>query len=126
MAPNVVLWVRAGERDSDDAVAFLKANRYGADEVRDLGKRPPDAVELAALAKAVGGDAAALVDGRHPRAAELVPHGGAPLTLDGLAAVLRQEPRLLKAPILVTPRGGLAGFRESRWRSFLDIGKGRS
>ena len=30
------------------------------------------------------------------------------------------------APLFLTPRGALAGFKERAWREFLDIGKGRS
>ncbi len=30
------------------------------------------------------------------------------------------------APLFLTPRGALAGFKERAWRDFLDIGKGRS
>jgi arsenate reductase-like glutaredoxin family protein len=36
------------------------------------------------------------------------------------------DPAALKAPVLLTPRGAVMGFRERRWRDFLDIGKGRS
>lgn len=97
--PNIVLWVRKGHRESEDALAFLKANRYGADAVRDLASSPPTEEERRRLVAGLGGDAAALLD----------PRTGEP-----------------KAPLLLTPRGALAGFRESRWRSFLDIGKGRA
>jgi arsenate reductase-like glutaredoxin family protein len=31
-----------------------------------------------------------------------------------------------RAPILLTPKGAIVGFRERRWREFLDIGKGRN
>lgn len=97
--PNVVLWVRKGDRASEDAQAFLKANGYGADEVRDVDAAPPTAEERRRLAVGLGGDEAPLTDPRRP---------------DGL-----------RAPLLLTPRGALAGFRESRWRAFLDIGRGR-
>lgn len=97
--PNVILWVRKGDRDSEDAAAFLKANRYGADAVRDLDAAPPTDDERRRLVAGLGGDAAALLD----------PKTGA-----------------TRAPLLLTPKGALAGFRESRWRAFLDIGRGRS
>lgn len=97
--PNIVLWVRKGDRDSDDAVAFLKANHYGADAVRDLDAAPPSEDERRRLVAGLGGDVAALTDPKSGR---------------------------MKAPLLLTPKGALAGFRESRWRAFLDIGKGRA
>lgn len=123
--PNVALWVRKGHRESEDAQAFLKAHHYAADAVLDLAVRRPTAAELAALAKAVGG-AQFLVDPRHPSAAGLLPAGDDAAAQESILAALVQEPGLLRAPVLVTPRGGLAGFRESKWRAFLDIGRGRS
>ena len=100
MGAGVTLWVRKGHKDSDDALAFLKANKYAADAVRDLDAQPPTPAERQALVTGLGGDAAALMDPK--------------------------EPGQVRAPLLLTRRGALAGFRESRWRAFLDIGKGRS
>lgn len=99
MGAGVILWVRKGHKDSDDAVAFLKSHKYAADAVRDVDAQPPTEAERQALATGLGGDAAALQDPK--------------------------EPGRLRAPLLLTRRGALAGFRESRWRAFLDIGKGR-
>jgi hypothetical protein len=100
MGAGVILWVRAGHKDSEDALAFLKSNRYAADEVRDLARSPPTPEERRALVVGLGGDEAALMDPK--------------------------DPASLRAPILLTRRGALAGFRESKWRAFLDIGKGRA
>lgn len=100
MGAGVTLWVRKGDKDSDDARSFLKSNRYAADAVRDLDAAPPTPEELAALVQGLGGDASLLQDPR--------------------------QPGRMRAPLLLTRRGALAGFRESRWRAFLDIGKGRA
>ena len=100
MGAGVTLWVRKGHKDSDDALAFLRSHKYAADAVRDLDAAPPTPEEVAALVQGLGGDAAALRD--------------------------LKEPARMRAPLLLTRRGALAGFRESRWRAFLDIGKGRA
>jgi arsenate reductase-like glutaredoxin family protein len=113
----VTLWGRAGDAETLDAVAFLKRERYGADRVLDLDRSPPTPRELESLRKGLG-DLRAAADPRHPDAAS------APA--DGLAAWLAADPRRIRAPLLLTPKGALAGFREQRWRAFLDIGKGRS
>lgn len=126
MGAGVTLWVRPGEAASDGARAFLKAHGYAADAVRDLRAQPPGAADLAAAARALGGDPWALVDVRHPSYGEVLPRGGEGLGPDGLVALLASHPQLLKAPVLLTPKGGVAGFRETAWRAFLDVGKGRA
>jgi arsenate reductase-like glutaredoxin family protein len=88
----VILWVRDGDAECDDAMRFLKANRYAADSVRDFDGAPPTPDEWGAIAKGLGGTA----------------------------------PATDRVPILLTPKGALVGFRERRWRDFLDIGKGRA
>lgn len=93
---NVVLWIRAGQSESQDAKAFLKQHGYAADAVRDATAQPPDETERQQLVAAAGA-------------------GPAPFDLAGH----------LRTPTLVTPKGILVGFRERRWREFLDIGKGR-
>ena len=100
MGAGVTLWVRKGHKESDDAVSFLKSHKYAADAVRDLDQSPPTPEETAALVQGLGGEASLLQDPK--------------------------EPGRLRAPILLTRRGALTGFRESKWRAFLDIGKGRS
>ena len=126
MGAGITLWVRAGSRDSEEARSFLKANRYAADAVKDLGVAPPRGAELETLTKGLGGDLWPLVDLRHARYGELLPRGAEGLDLAELKAVLEAHPTLLKDPLLLTPKGALAGFRESKWRAFLDIGRGRS
>ena len=100
MGAGITLWVRRGDRDCDDALAFLRSNRYAADAVRDLDTAPPSPQETEQLVAGLGGDPAALLDPK--------------------------SPGRLRAPLLLTRRGALAGFRESKWRAFLDIGKGRA
>lgn len=100
LGAGVTLWVRAGDKDSEDALAFLKSHRYAADAVRDLDRSPPIDAEREALVTGLGGNAALLDDPR--------------------------QPGRLRSPLLLTRRGALAGFRESKWRAFLDIGKGRA
>jgi len=50
-----------------------------------------------------------------------------PPTPDELARLAKGglDPAALRPPVLLTPRGAVMGFRERRWREFLDIGKGR-
>jgi arsenate reductase-like glutaredoxin family protein len=122
----VILWTRSNHPETQDALAFLKQNRYGADQARDLAQQPPAAVELEALRKGFGGELWPLVDARHPRYGEWLPRGAEDVSHEELAALLLAHPDLLKAPILLTPKGALAGFREQKWRAFLDIGKGRN
>lgn len=113
----ITFWGRRGDRDTLDAQAFLRQNRYGADRVLDLDATPPTLADLELLRKGLG-DLRAAVDPKHPDAAT------APE--EGLAAWLAADPRRLRAPLLLTPKGALAGFREQKWRAFLDIGKNRS
>lgn len=113
----VTFWGRQGDRATLDAQAFLRQQRYGADRVLDLDRMPPTPQEMEALHKGLGGDLRAAVDPSHPDAPS------APA--DGLAEWLAADPRRIRAPLLLTPKGALAGFREQRWRAFLDIGRGR-
>jgi arsenate reductase-like glutaredoxin family protein len=94
--------------------------------VRDLDADPPRGEELAKLAKGLGGDLWAAVDHRHPRYGEILPRGAEDVDDAELARLLEANPFLLKAPILLTPKGALAGFRERKWMEFLDIGKVRA
>jgi arsenate reductase-like glutaredoxin family protein len=124
MGANVVLWVRAGQAESEDALRFLKANRYAADKVLDLRSEPPRAADLDRLAKGMGG-LWPLVDPKGPDLPRLLPKGDAtPPEL--LRDLLCTTPGLLRSPILLTPKGAVAGFREQKWRVFLDIGRGRA
>lgn len=126
MGAGITLWVRTGSKETDDARSFLKSHRYAADVVKDLTTSPPRAAELDALAKGLGGDLWPLVDLRNPRYGELLPRGAEGLDPAELKSLLEAHPALLKDPLLLTPKGALAGFRESKWRAFLDIGKGRA
>lgn len=121
----VTLWVREGDAECAEAQAFLRANGYAADAVHDAARRPPAPDELEAIAKGLGSLRAAC-DARNPRWRELAPEGADAMTQERLAAVLSRHGELLRVPLLVTPRGALAGFRERRWRAFLDIGRDRA
>ena len=122
----VTLWVRAGDAESADAQRFMKANKYAADQVRDVASSPPRGAEWDLLRRGLGGQLWPAVDMRHPRYGELLPRGAEDLQESALEALLDRNPELLRAPILLTPKGAVAGFRERRWRDFLDIGKGRA
>ncbi|MCA1811030.1 MAG: hypothetical protein LC623_03350 [Halobacteriales archaeon] len=113
----VTFWGRRGDRATLDAQAFLRQQGYGADRVLDLDATPPTPDELEQVRKGLG-DLRAALDPKHPDASS------APA--EGLAAWLAADPRRLRSPLLLTPKGALAGFREQGWRAFLDIGKGRS
>ena len=97
MGSGVTFWGRANEPETTDALAFLKRHGYAADRVLDLARSPPTPDESDRLAKSPGG-----------------------------LAGFRDGDGAWRSPILLTPKGAIAGFRERRWREFLDIGKGRS
>ena len=124
MASGIRLWGRVGQPETDDALRFLKQHRYAADRVLDLAREPPTADDLALLAKGAGG-LWPLVDAKCPDLPRLVPAGEA-TPPEALRDLLATMPGLLRSPLLLTPKGAVAGFREQRWRAFLDIGKGRS
>ena len=124
MGSGVTFWGHPGEPDTEDALRFLKQHRYAADEAYDLLRHPPSLQDLAQLAKGPGG-LWALVDPKSPDVARLLPLGETTPT-EALRDVLAATPSLFRSPILLTPKGAVAGFREQRWRAFLDIGKGRS
>lgn len=127
MGAGITFWGRKGDAATLDAQSFMAKHRYGADAVRDLDAQPPTGdAEWARLSKGVGGDLWSLVDMRHPRYGELVPRGAEDMDDASLRALLESNPFLLKAPILLTPKGALAGFRERKWMEFLDIGKVRA
>jgi arsenate reductase-like glutaredoxin family protein len=124
MASGVTFWGRVGHPDTEDALRFLKQNRYAADKVLDLMRQGPRQDDLAAIAKGLGGLWPA-VDPKCPDLARLLPAGEA-TPPEALRDILATTPGLLRSPILLTPKGAVAGFREQKWRAFLDIGKGRS
>ncbi|MHB1261806.1 MAG: arsenate reductase family protein [Thermoplasmatota archaeon] len=124
MTSGVIFWGRPGDPDTEDALRFLKQHRYAADKAYDLARHPPSSDDLAKLAKGPGG-LWHLIDPKSPDLARLLPKGEA-TPADALRDVVGANPTLLRSPILLTPKGAVAGFREQRWRAFLDIGKGRS
>jgi arsenate reductase-like glutaredoxin family protein len=124
MASGITLWGRVGDPDTAEALRFLKQNRYAADKVLDLMRNGPKAEDLDRLAKGVGG-LWPLVDPKCPDLGRLLPKGEA-TPPEALRDILATTPGLLRNPILLTPKGAVAGFREQKWRAFLDIGKGRA
>ena len=124
MASGVTFWGRVGDPDTADALRFLKQHRYAADKVLDLMRQGPKGDDLDRLAKGLGG-MWPLVDPKCPDLARLRPLGEA-TPPEVLRDILATTPGLLRNPILLTAKGAVAGFREQRWRAFLDIGKGRS
>ena len=126
MGSGITFWGRKGDAATVDAQKFMAAHRYGADVVRDLDADPPKGDEWPRLAKGFAGDLWALVDHRHPRYGELLPRGAEDMDDAQLAEVLQANTFLVKSPVLLTPKGALAGFRERKWMEFLDIGKVRA
>ena len=124
VASGITFWGRVGAPETNDALAFLRSHRYAADKVRDLMRDGPMGEELDRLARGLGGFWP-LVDPKCPDLPRLVPRGEA-TPPEALRDLLAMTPGLLRSPLLLTPRGTLAGFRERQWREFLDIGKGRS
>lgn len=124
MAAGITFWGRVGAQETDDALAFLRQHRYAADKARDLMRDGPKGEELDRLAKGLG-RMWALFDPKCPDLPSLAPRGEA-TPPEVLRDLLATTPGLLRNPLLLTPKGALAGFRERQWREFLDIGKGRS
>lgn len=123
MTAGITFWGRVGAQETTDALAFLRSNRYAADKVRDLMRDGPKGAELDRIAAGAGG-LWALVDPACPDLPRLAPRGEA-TPPEVLRDLLETTPGLLRNPLLLTPKGALAGFRERKWRGFLDIGKGR-
>lgn len=126
MGSGITLWVRRGHAESDDAGLFLRTHKYAADAVHDIGTRPPTGDDLDRLAKGAGGDYWPFVDGKGSAALQRFPGGAQGAPAAAVRTALLADATLFKAPLLLTPKGALAGFRESKWRAFLDIGRGRN
>ena len=124
MGSGITFWGRTGAAETNDALAFLRQHRYAADQARDLQRDGPTRDELDRLAKGLG-TLWALVDPKCADLPRLLPQGAA-TPAEALRGLLATAPGLLRNPLLLTPKGALAGFRERQWREFLDIGKGRS
>lgn len=116
MGSHITLWGRNSHQDSLDALRFLKAHRYGVDRLLDIDRQPPDAADLDVLRKHLGGTLRPLLDARAAGAEALTEADD-----EALAAAFAGQPALFKAPILDTPKGAIAGFREQQWRRFLGI-----
>jgi arsenate reductase-like glutaredoxin family protein len=103
----VTFWGRKGDEATLEAVAFLKKHGYLPRDLRDLDSNPPTGRDLEQILEAVGGALAA------PEGIEI-------------KAWLNEDAKRFNAPILLTPKGALVGFRERKWIEFLDIGRNRS
>ncbi|MEK6985675.1 MAG: hypothetical protein AABX89_04765 [Candidatus Thermoplasmatota archaeon] len=57
---------------------------------------------------------------------DATPPEGADAALLGKSGIAPDGDGRWPAPLFLTPRGALSGFREQKWCAFLDIGKGRS
>ncbi len=114
---EITFWGRKGDRETTDALAFLQQNGYAPDVRRDIAQQPPRSAEIESIRTGLMGGLADAIDAR--RLGGLEPPAG------DIGSLLEQHPDLWRTPILLTPRGALVGFREQKWRAFLDIGKGR-
>lgn len=116
MASGVTFWGRVGDKETLEALAFLRKNGYGANRTRDIDADPPHGEDWEELRKGMGGHLSALVDPKHPAQG---------IGDDEMPAWFSASTKRIRAPILLTPRGAVAGFGERRWTQFLDIGRGR-
>jgi arsenate reductase-like glutaredoxin family protein len=111
MGAYITLWGRNGDTDSLEAISLLKQHGFGADKLLDIDRRPPTGNEWKQLSTGFGGT--------------LKPLLKSPIELDGdeLAIFLEANPSAMKSPILLTPKGALAGLRERKWLKFLEVDK---
>lgn len=108
---TVTFWGRVGDPASAEAHRFLRQNGYRPDHVRDMARTPPTPDEMRAVLRGMA----------DPRGALAPDAGDAPPEAD-LAAWLLADPRRLRAPMLLTPRGAVCGFGERAWSQFLGLG----
>lgn len=111
---TVTFWGRVGDPDTLAAQQFLRQNGVRPDRALDIDRTPPSGAQWAELALGLG-SLAPLVDPRHTDAP------CAPAR--ELEAWLATAPARMRAPILLTPKGALAGFRERQWSAFLGVGR---
>ena len=111
MGAHITLWGRNGDKESLEAMSLLKQHGFAADRLFDMDRRPPTGKEWTQLSQGFGGT--------------LQPLLKSPMDLDGeeLAAFLEANPSAMQTPVLLTPKGALAGLRERRWLTFLEVDK---
>jgi arsenate reductase len=85
-------------RKSRATLALLEARGIAVDVV-DYLKTPPSRKDLAALARKLGGDVAAMVRTNEPEYRAAFPAG--PASADALLDLLAAQPKLLQRPIVV-------------------------
>ncbi len=108
MGAGITLWGRNRHEESLQAIAFLKQHGFRADRLLDLDRQPPTADEVSRIKSGLGGTLAALArTGVEPPSDDWF-HG---------------DPLRFRAPILLTPKGALVGFRENAWRRFFEVDK---
>jgi arsenate reductase-like glutaredoxin family protein len=123
MGSGITLWLREGSADCEQAKRFLRQNQFAADDVRDLATDGPRGADWDRLRSGLGGELWPLVNHRHPGYGGWLPRGAEDCSDEDLRALMEAHPDLMKAPILLTPKGALAGFRERKWAEFLGVGK---
>lgn len=109
MGAGITLWGRNGHDESLQAIAFLRRHGFAADRLLDIDRQPPTPAELERLKTGLGGDL-----GRLALTGIAPPDDG--WFFDGEASRFR-------APVLLTPKGALVGFREQAWNRFFEIDK---
>jgi len=120
---TVTLWGRNRDPDSLDAVVFLKEHGVRPDRMLDIDRQPPEPREWAQISLGLDSLVDA-IDRRHPEFPRLF-HDLDRLEEKTIAMRLHEHRDLIRAPILLTPRGAVAGFGERKWRGFLEVRKGR-
>ena len=108
MGAGITLWGRNKHDESLQAIAFLRQHGFAADRLLDLDRQPPTVDEIARIRTGLGGSLAPLAaTGIEPPGLEWFHEG----------------PARFKAPVLLTPKGALVGFREQAWRRFFEVDK---
>lgn len=121
MGSGITLWGRNGHPASLESIAFLKQYGFAADRLLDLDRQPPQGEEWRQIRRHLGGSVHALVDTHHPHFTQVLPQSLGGIGEEELEKVLEEHPLVLKAPVLLTKKGVLVGFRERQWAHFLDI-----
>lgn len=109
---TVILWGRVGDPASAEAQLFLRRHGYRPDKVRDIDHAPPTGAELEQVRLGLG-------------SLRPICQAGAPDDEAALTAWLGEDTRRLRAPLLLTPKGAIVGFRERAWTAFLGLGPTR-
>ena len=107
---SVVVWARAGHRESEQALAFMAQHGFGTDALMDIDDTPPQGPQWDRLRAALGGSLVPLA--KQP---EYAPDEAR------MPAWFVEDTTRLRAPVLWTRRGAVAGFREAAWSDCLGL-----